>query len=133
MPPEELGPRIRRLREERGLSLSALADLARISKAYLHQLESGRSERPSAEALYSLATKLDTNIAHLLGKDKQPEVPEIPRSLKLFAREAKLSERDMTMLAGIKYRGRSPNSVADWRYLYESIKRSVPPAAEEEA
>ena len=127
MPPEELGARLRRLREKKNLSLSQLADLAGISKAYLHQIESGKSERPSAEALYSLAQNLDTSIAHLLGKERQPEMLAVPHSLRLFAREARLSERDVAMLAGIRYRGRSPKSVADWRYLYESIKRSVGP------
>lgn len=132
MPPEELGPRLRRLREQKNLSLSRLAGMAGISKAYLHQIESGRSERPSAEALYSLAQSLGTSIAYLLGKERQPEKPAVPHSLRLFARETGLSEQEVAMLAGIRYRGRSPRSVADWRYLYESIKRCVGPAGEGE-
>ena len=29
------------------------------------------------------------------------------------------------MLAGIRYRGLQPGTKDDWRYLYESIRRSV--------
>ena len=32
---------------------------------------------------------------------------------------------DIQMLAAIRYRGEQPRTIADWRYLYESIQRTI--------
>jgi transcriptional regulator with XRE-family HTH domain len=46
------------LREERGLSLRELAQLADIDHAYIHRLETGAKESPSDEALTKLGRAL---------------------------------------------------------------------------
>jgi transcriptional regulator with XRE-family HTH domain len=49
-----LGFLLRKLREERGLSLRELAQLADIDHAYIYRLETGDKESPSGEVLTKL-------------------------------------------------------------------------------
>jgi transcriptional regulator with XRE-family HTH domain len=53
-----LGLLLRFLRDERGLSLRELAQLAGIDHAYVHRLETGDKESPSDEALSKLIRAL---------------------------------------------------------------------------
>ncbi|GHJ61372.1 hypothetical transcriptional regulator [Nocardioides sp. OK12] len=59
------GARIRMLRTERGLSLSALAAAAEIGKGTLSELEAGR-RNPTLETLYAVAGPLGVPLAALL-------------------------------------------------------------------
>lgn len=121
-----LGERIRRYREDKQWTLSELARRAEISKAYLFQLESGQSKRPSGETLYKVARALGVTMADLLGKQmvRKQEV-EIPPSLREFAKaHPDIPESDIEMLATIKFRGDRPRSPARWEYIYRSIKMS---------
>lgn len=126
MPKEGLGERIRRYREDKQWTLSKLARKAGISKAYLFQLESGQSKRPSGETLFKMAQALGVTMADLMGKqiERKQEV-EIPPSLQQFAEaHAEVPETDIEMLATIKFRGDRPKSVARWEYIYRSIRMS---------
>lgn len=68
------GLRIRRLRTERGLSLSELARRAGIGKATLSGLETG-TRNPTAETLYAIAGQLAVPLAALLSApDAAPTV-----------------------------------------------------------
>lgn len=124
-----LSDQIRRRRAERGLSLAELARLARISKGYLHQLESGSDgSRPSADILYRIAFALGTSVGDLLEKQllrTEDELTDIPAALRQFALAEQLDDDIVKMLAGIKYRGQQPSTSDDWRFVYESIKRSI--------
>jgi HTH-type transcriptional regulator, competence development regulator len=53
-----LGFLLRNLREERGLTLRELAQLAEIDHAYVHRLETGAKEAPSEEVLAKLIRAL---------------------------------------------------------------------------
>ena len=53
-----LGYLLAKLREERGLSLRELAQLADIDHAYIHRLETGAKEAPSDEVLTKLIRAL---------------------------------------------------------------------------
>ncbi|NUO59210.1 MAG: helix-turn-helix transcriptional regulator [Hamadaea sp.] len=69
-----VGQRLRRLREERGLTLSALARAAGIGKATLSGLENG-TRNPTLETLYAITAQLDVPLAALLtdpGGDQAP-------------------------------------------------------------
>jgi transcriptional regulator with XRE-family HTH domain len=124
-----IGERVKQRRKETAISLTELANKVGISKGYLHSIESGDTQNPSAEVLFRIANELGTTIADLLGEeqtiasDVDPE--NIPEALKRFAENAELPEVDKQMLARIEYRGRRPQTEDDWRFLYESIKRSV--------
>ena len=125
---QTLGARIRARRHAQQLSLSELARLSGVSKGYLSQIERSASSRPSAATLYAVARALGTTIAELIQNDSTiplPEPPVIPESLREFGEEAELPPTDIEMLAGIRYRGASPRTKEDWRFLYESIRRSV--------
>ena len=49
-----LGVLLQHLRERRGLRLRELAQIASVDHAYIHRIESGAKERPSAEVLSRL-------------------------------------------------------------------------------
>ncbi len=120
-----IGEQVRRRREEQGLSLTDLARLSGVSKGYLSQIENNSSARPSAATLFKIASALGAPVGELLGKggpDSHRVNLEIPDSLRQFAEEAKLPDAEVRMLAGIRYRGKSPKTVEDWRYIYESIR-----------
>jgi transcriptional regulator with XRE-family HTH domain len=124
----QLGGRVRELREQKGLSLSELARQTGVSKGYLSQIERGDAINPSAQALYRIASVLGTSVAALLGMPVGGAETEvvISDSLRAFAESNRLSDDEVAMLARVRYRGRQPRTQEDWRYLYESIKRSVP-------
>lgn len=66
----EVGPRLKRLRTQRGVTLAALAESTGISKSTLSRLESGR-RRPSLELLLPLAQ------AHQIPLDELVGAPEV--------------------------------------------------------
>ncbi len=124
-----LADRIKQRREEKNLSATELARQANISKGYLSEIENVKegknAPRPSGDVLYRLATVLGTTIADLLEREVRPASRAIPPDLHTFAQEAGLPDEDVHMLAQIRFRGEQPRSVDDWRFLYESIKRSI--------
>jgi transcriptional regulator with XRE-family HTH domain len=125
--PEGIGPRITRLREEKGLSLSGLAAAANMSKGYLWNLESGKvKSRPSATTLYGIAQALGVAMSDLLGRPLLVEVAtQIPPELQEFADEERLPATDLQMLSGIRFRGEPPRSKERWRYIYNAIRHSA--------
>jgi transcriptional regulator with XRE-family HTH domain len=62
----EVGPRLRRLRERRGLTLTALAAQTGISKSTMSRLESGQ-RKPSLELLLPLAAVYHLPLDELVG------------------------------------------------------------------
>ncbi len=123
---EGVGAKIRRYRDDAGLSLSALAAKAQISKGYLHRLESESTDaRPSGRTLYALAEALGVTMSDLLGRKLLgPTQPETPRALRQFAEEEGLPEADVLMLASIEFRGEAPKTKERWRYIYNAIETS---------
>ena len=124
-----LSQKIRQLREEKGLSLNKLAEIAGISKAYLSQLENNVSKQPSAEILFKIATALGTTIADLLEKPVRvysDDFQEVPKGLrKLIDERGKtldIREEDVKMLMNIRYRGNQPKTVEDWEHILRTIR-----------
>lgn len=129
-----LSEQLRKRRLERNLSLSELGRRTGVSKGYLHQLENAPdTPRPSADILYRIAFALGTSVGDLLEKQiggAGEELTDVPDELRQLAIEEQLPDEDIKMLARITYRGKRPSTVEDWRFLYESIKRSIPRANE---
>lgn len=121
-----IGARIRRYRDDAGLTLSALATKANVSKGYLHRLESDTGDvRPSGKTLYALAEALGVTMSDLLGRRLlAPAQPEVPTTLREFADEEGLPEADVLMLASIEFRGEAPRTKERWRYIYNAIETS---------
>lgn len=63
-----LGPRVRQVREERGLSVRELARRIGCSASLVSQIERGLSA-PSVGIVYSMATELRTSLDYLFGVD----------------------------------------------------------------
>ena len=61
----EIGKNIKKYREIQGITLPDLALRAGVSKAFLWEIESGKSKRPGAEVLLKIADALGVTIAHL--------------------------------------------------------------------
>jgi len=68
-----LGRRIRTLRQQRGLSLEALAERSDVSISMLSTVERGRKV-PSILVMGQIATALDTSIARLVDEERAPRV-----------------------------------------------------------
>ncbi len=134
-----VGRRITEAREERGISLSALADAAGIAKSYLLKLERGEVDNPGLATLHSVARSLDLTLASLLHKGSAPPAPPsewenlergIPESLRDFIREKELAgvriPTDVKVsLARIQFRGKHPDTTLDWEFVYQAIERSI--------
>ncbi|MFF2888909.1 helix-turn-helix domain-containing protein [Paenibacillus sp. NPDC057967] len=69
-----IGERIKSLREQKGYSITKLADLAGVSKSYLSYIERNVQNNPSLQVLAKIAFHLDTNIEYLLGEELAPKV-----------------------------------------------------------
>lgn len=119
---DTLGQRVRKLRESQRLSLSDLAHAAKISRSYLYQIETGGSS-PTQEKLEALATALGVTVPDLLGFTV--ESPPIPDSLAEFRDRYRVPDAEIRMLASIQYRGRRPETVTEWRRLYNIIRATL--------
>jgi transcriptional regulator with XRE-family HTH domain len=76
----DVGPRLKRLRTQRGLSLSALCELTGISKSTLSRLEVGQ-RRPSLELLLPIARAYRIPLDELIGGEEvaDPGIRPTPR------------------------------------------------------
>jgi transcriptional regulator with XRE-family HTH domain len=74
---EDVGPRLRAHREQRGLSLRELARRLGVSPSAISQIETGKS-RPSVSTLYSIVTELGMSLDELFGAQKQAPAPVAP-------------------------------------------------------
>jgi transcriptional regulator with XRE-family HTH domain len=123
-----VGTRIKLRREEAKLSLSALAERARVSKGYLWSLENGKaSSRPSGRTLYKIAGALGTTMSDLLDEQllSDVDISKASKTLLEFAKLEGLTDRDVRMLAGINFRGQRPDDLEGWRLVWGAIKASV--------
>lgn len=118
-----LGERVRGYRADRQMSLSGLASAAGLSKSYVSAIEHGAAPRPSGDTLYAIAEALGVTMSDLLGRRLLSEPnPERPESLLDFAREHKVPEADVRMLASINFRGDRPRTAQRWAHIYSAIR-----------
>lgn len=60
------GNTLKKIRQEKGYSLTKLSKLTTISKSYLSLLERGIQHNPSIEIIEKIAKALGVNISHLI-------------------------------------------------------------------
>lgn len=127
-----LAENIKKLRLQKQMSQPALAEKAGVSKGYVYVLESGEMDNPSLDILMKIATALDSTIAELIDEPRVAAAesrPDIPEPLQRFIRQRRkagrpLTEEDIISLAKTEFRGRRPETVEDWAYVYEFLQRT---------
>ena len=131
---DTVGKRIRKLREDKKMTLDVFSERTGISKGFLSDAETGKRNL-SSQNLLKIANVLNASLEYLLrGPDAAPPNPEpltIPPELTAAARDLNLSFAHMEALLGahrsvVARRSdeglRSP-SVEDWKELYKTIKK----------
>lgn len=78
-----VGTRLKHLREEKNLTLRALAKLANVSHSFIADIESGRSQ-PSLSTIEALTNALKVPISVLLENDNELDI-ELPFRAKVLA------------------------------------------------
>jgi transcriptional regulator with XRE-family HTH domain len=68
--PDTMGARLRRFREERGMSREHLAERAKTTKTRLWMIESGRTQDPFVQTLAKIAKVLDCTLDELVYGDE---------------------------------------------------------------
>jgi transcriptional regulator with XRE-family HTH domain len=118
---ESFGLQVRDRRRQEKLSQTDLADQVGISRNYLSQIERGQAT--------NLSWQVRDKLTSILGlKDAVPVLTEadtLPPGLLAFAESAQLPPDDIQMLAGLKYRGKQPDTPDKWELLYSVIKMTV--------
>jgi transcriptional regulator with XRE-family HTH domain len=129
-----LADNLKRLRMQKQLSQPDLAEKAQLSKGYVYMLEAGEMKNPSLEKLFQISKALDCTIADLVGQPKTTVIAdpalEIPEALREFAKKQKregepVTDEELRSLAHMQYRGKRPQTVEDWAYVYEFLKRTL--------
>jgi transcriptional regulator with XRE-family HTH domain len=75
----EIGPRLRHIRSEKGLTVEALAKAAGLDKGFLSRLERG-TKRPSVETVLRLSAALDVPVGQLFGEQTTDDAVRINRA-----------------------------------------------------
>jgi len=142
-----VGQRLLQLRELRGLSLSAVAAKAELAKSYLAKLERGEVPNPGVATLYRIASVLGASLADLFApatgshrrarwsalvdpleieRIRESMAPSLTQLLTDLEKEEGHVPADVVRsLALIQFRGKRPEQLDDWRFVYEAIKRSI--------
>jgi transcriptional regulator with XRE-family HTH domain len=114
----DFAQQVRQQRKAQKLSQQELAQQIGISRNYLSEIERGEST--------NLSWQVREKIAAALGLDNLKSTgDELPPGLAEFAASAKLPPDDVRMLAGLKYRGKQPETPDKWELLYNVIKMTV--------
>ena len=131
---ETVGWRIRKLREDKKMTLDVLSETTGISKGFLSDSETG-NRNLSSQNLLKIANALNASLEYLLrGAQAAPPNPEpvtFPPELTEAARELNLSFADSvallaahrSLIARRSNEGRRSPTVDDWKELYQSIKK----------
>ncbi|MFC4388709.1 helix-turn-helix domain-containing protein [Gracilibacillus marinus] len=71
-----IGTNIKKIRKNKGLSLTVLAEKANISKSYLSNLERNLNGNPSIQVVEKLAEVLQVKVTMLLSENCEPLIHE---------------------------------------------------------
>ena len=88
-----LGGKIKKLRNDKGLTLDKLAELSESSKSYVWELENKEPPRPSAEKLSKIASALGVTIEYLM--DRESRVTEADAIGEMFFRKYQNMDQDV--------------------------------------
>lgn len=92
--PGDFGRNLKDRRTRLGMTLDQLADVARTSKGYISDLETGKKSNPSEKMARKLADALQSPVAELWGKSQpafEARALELLRSMPEDRREAAIA------------------------------------------
>jgi len=84
-----IGERIKILRKQKGLSITELAESAKVSKSYLSYIERNVNKNPSIHFLMKIAKPLDVSIEYLLTGLDQIDMETSKNNMELLDKEWK--------------------------------------------
>jgi transcriptional regulator with XRE-family HTH domain len=116
---QEWGRHLRQSRQARGWSLADVAERAQLSRAYISAIERGKSKRPGAEAV----RRLESVLGIWKGNGSE-ESQDMPAALASVAEEHGLSSSEVEALAGIRIRGRQPQTKQRWDFIFNALLAS---------
>lgn len=145
--PQRVGRAVAHFRELRGLTLVDLGERSGVAKSYIHKLEHGEAPNPGLRTLDALARALGITLQELLAvadpehgalEHVRSDVVELaqlrstaPEALQQFLAEqeardgAPLPDDTVRSLLLLKMRGKRPETVEEWRLLYEVLIRML--------
>ena len=92
--PTPFGIRLRKFREDKGLTLQQVADHVGCTKAYIWELEMREGQRPTAERLNAIAKLLGVTIQDLLGEPIGSVENPNPQDVAFFRAYAGMTEAE---------------------------------------
>jgi XRE family transcriptional regulator, master regulator for biofilm formation len=105
-----LGRKIYEIRKQRGLSLTELAERAKISKSYLSNIERDINKNPSIQVIKRIAFVLDTDLKALINTEILEETQQNP-------------DKEWIELAKeLQNSGIAKEQIPDYKMLLEFIK-----------
>jgi transcriptional regulator with XRE-family HTH domain len=133
----ELRHRLAELRRERGITLRELRERirertgAQLSISYLSELER-LDTVPSVETLGRVAAGYDLSLYDLLAPVDSPvdfsggaTRAQYPAALRELIENDEIDEEWAKTLSRIEFRGRRPDSEAEWRAIYSTLKAFI--------
>ena len=131
---KNIGGTIRTLRQEKNITLPALAESAGLSKGLLSNIENSPDANPSLSTLYKLAEALDEPLSTILETEQVQLRRVIPSEPPVWQKGliARLNEKgkspDQNILDALyllrNRKGAKKNDLDDWIFLYSSIENS---------
>ncbi|MBS1827741.1 MAG: helix-turn-helix transcriptional regulator [Acidobacteria bacterium] len=131
---DTVGDRIRKLRQDKRLTLDQLSERTGISKGFLSDAEND-NRNVSSQNLLKIANELNASLDYLLrGTDTAPPNPEplsIPPELTEAARELDLSftqteallAAHRSVIARRSNEGLRTPTVQDWKEMFKTLKK----------
>jgi transcriptional regulator with XRE-family HTH domain len=146
----DFGVRLREARIRQNRTLRDVSLNAKVSIAYLSDLERGRLSNPTLDKLRAIATELGVSLDDLLGAKVEDGAetrlvePRV-RSDALISlgrsgafrqavkeqadrfgdQPARIADEWLDALAGIEIAGRRPETVSDYMFIFEAARRAV--------
>ena len=131
---KNIGGTVKALRQEKSITLPALAELAGLSKGLLSKIENSPDANPSLSTLYKIAEALDEPLSAILETEQVQLKRVIPNEPPVWQKGliSRLNEKkkspDQNILDALyllrNRKGAKKNDLDDWMFLYSSIENS---------
>ncbi|GAW84986.1 conserved hypothetical protein [Bathymodiolus platifrons methanotrophic gill symbiont] len=96
----QLGPKIKELRKDKGFTLEQLAEKIGSGKSYIWEIENRGVKRPSAEKLTAIAQALETSTEFLINNDMTEPTDEMKKAV-FFRKFESLGEDEQKKIEDI--------------------------------